>query len=388
MILSYQHSNRLTLLFFLLLLLFQPSTQRLPIRSSRPPTTSFSTQCTFQSSTTPHTNLIVRDTRDQRHLVLDNAANTIVSSVFCWEREGTGLRVTNKATTASIGIMEPWIGSRQISRGGGVVGVASISTGSKCAMQSCVIDAVHLPSHSDRKLMQTLSDVLHSAAALEEGGGSGSGAIDSRLIEGRMCMIGEGGGIVGIAILTAFPSTTLDVVEIDSTVIEVARDYFGFYTSSNQKLAVYNSDGRDFLKDARGYYDVILLDAIQRRSKSGPSVPLRLMTYNFLKEMVRSLQNDRGVVLSRSTSLGSDFKDMLTTYVAVFGAGRVWYMQVEWVHIVVAFHLKEKSSKSKSVLMCRELLGRSSVHFFQADAAEENGGEILCDPGDNDCWKK
>ena len=88
-----------------------------------------------------------------------------------------------------------------------------------------------------------------------------------------MCMIGEGAGVVGIAILTAFPSTTLDVVEKDSTVIEVARDYFGFYTSSNQKLVVYNSDGRDFLKDARGYYDVILLDAIQLNSKSSPSVP-------------------------------------------------------------------------------------------------------------------
>jgi spermidine synthase len=238
--------------------------------------------------------------------------------------------------------------------------------------------------------MQTLSDILHSAAALE---GGGAAAINARAIEARFCMIGGGGGIVGLAILTAFPSVTLDVVEIDQRTIEIARDYFGFYTSSSNQLAVYNSDGRDFLKEARGYYDVILLDAVQHRSESGVgSVPLRLMTYNFLKEMVRSLQQDRGVVLFRINS--GDLRDVLATYIAAFGAGRVWYTQVEPpnVHLVVAFHFKELTTSSQSVIMCRELFGRSSIRFLRGDD-ESGGGEqtvtgVLCDPGDNGCWKK
>jgi len=89
-------------------------------------------------------------------------------------------------------------------------------------------------------------------------------------------MIGLGGGGFNQFFEKAFPSTTLDTVEIDSKVCELAQKYLGFKPSERNKVKVL--DGRMFLRHSKTIYDWIILDAFR-----GGFVPPHLKTVEFYK---------------------------------------------------------------------------------------------------------
>jgi spermidine synthase len=85
---------------------------------------------------------------------------------------------------------------------------------------------------------------------------------------GRVLVVGVGGG----SVLKDFASRgwSVDAVEIDPVVVKVAREHFGLSPEDGQ---VYTMDGRRFIGDDRGPYDVVVMDAF-----GSSSIPFHLVT--------------------------------------------------------------------------------------------------------------
>ncbi len=84
------------------------------------------------------------------------------------------------------------------------------------------------------------------------------------------------------------------MVEVDGEVITAAKDYFQL--RENERLKVYNEDGRIYLAKTEKKYDLIVLDAYSRTY-----VPFHLMTLEFFEEVASHLKPN-GVVVSNLIS--------------------------------------------------------------------------------------
>jgi len=130
-------------------------------------------------------------------------------------------------------------------------------------------------------------------------------------------MIGGAGFTFPKNYLRTYPDATIDVVEIDPRMTDIARDYFRLETDPRMKIV--NEDGRVFLNSApSGAYHAVLMDAFG----SLFSVPYQLTTLEAVRHIDRAL-DPQGVAIvnlgsavtgSRSRFLRSE----LATYRAVF----------------------------------------------------------------------
>ncbi|MBD3205838.1 hypothetical protein GF319_05765 [Candidatus Bathyarchaeota archaeon] len=120
----------------------------------------------------------------------------------------------------------------------------------------------------------------------------------------KVLFIGGGGFSSPKHFLERYPWVSMDVVEIDPDVIEIAYDYFRV-PKDEPRLDVYSMDGRAFLEEA-GTYDLIVLDAY-----SDTYVPFHLMTIEFHQELIEHL-NPGGVITSNLiSSLVGDTSELL-----------------------------------------------------------------------------
>jgi spermidine synthase len=130
----------------------------------------------------------------------------------------------------------------------------------------------------------------------------------------RVLVIGLGGGTVPAALQALLPAATLDCVEIDPAVADVATKFFRFQPAGNTTL--HFQDGRVFVKRAArkgARYDLIILDAFDHMY-----VPEHLLTKEFLRE-VRALLSPGGVVAANTFSTSRLYDSESATYSAVFG---------------------------------------------------------------------
>jgi spermidine synthase len=103
-------------------------------------------------------------------------------------------------------------------------------------------------------------------------------------------MLGGAGYSYPKDFLLQYPEATIDVVEIDPKVTELAKQYFNL--SDNSRLTIFHEDGRIYLNKTSKKYDVIFGDAFS----SHYSLPYQLTT----KEAVQKefdILNDNGVVI-------------------------------------------------------------------------------------------
>jgi spermidine synthase len=130
----------------------------------------------------------------------------------------------------------------------------------------------------------------------------------------RILIIGLGGGTMSNTLHQLLPDSYIDNVEIDQSVINVARQYFGFL--ENDKIKTYSQDGRVFVKRAvlkKQTYDWIILDAF-----NGDYIPEHLMTTEFLEE-IKSLLSAQGILTANTFSSSKLYGYESATYKAVFG---------------------------------------------------------------------
>jgi len=115
--------------------------------------------------------------------------------------------------------------------------------------------------------------------------------------------------------LKRYQDATLDVVEIDPMLTEIARQYFNL--RPNPRLKIYHQDGRIFLNRTENKYDVIYLDAFKSYE-----IPFHLTTQETVEKIYQALNNN-GVVLSNLISAiegdkGKFLRAEYATYKSVF----------------------------------------------------------------------
>jgi len=89
--------------------------------------------------------------------------------------------------------------------------------------------------------------------------------------------------------LRQFPEASIDVVEIDPKLTELAKRYFGL--KEDPRLAFFHEDARTFLNRNKNKYDVIFGDVFRSYS-----VPYQLTTVEAVQKMYEALEDD-GVLL-------------------------------------------------------------------------------------------
>ena len=94
----------------------------------------------------------------------------------------------------------------------------------------------------------------------------------------HVLMMGLGGGSTQRSYQHYYTNVTVDTVDLDPVVIQVARTYFG--VRETPQLRIYTNDGRVFLKRTSAKYDVILMDAYTT-TRYGSSIPPHLTTREF-----------------------------------------------------------------------------------------------------------
>jgi len=130
----------------------------------------------------------------------------------------------------------------------------------------------------------------------------------------RILVVGMGGGTLPMALAELLPDSHIDIVEIDSAVVRLAQEYFGFV--SGPRLRVVVQDARVYGKRAalRGErYDLILLDAF-----TADYIPEHLMTAEYLAE-TRSLLTDEGVIVANTFGISDLYDYESNTYESIFG---------------------------------------------------------------------
>jgi spermidine synthase len=101
--------------------------------------------------------------------------------------------------------------------------------------------------------------------------------------------IGSGGGRIAWYLHRFLPDVRVTSVELDPTVLELSRKYFGVKDEPNFTLEA--RDGRLFLSQSKDRYDIILIDAYR-----GPFVPFHLLTREFY-QIVKDHLAEGGVVM-------------------------------------------------------------------------------------------
>jgi len=94
----------------------------------------------------------------------------------------------------------------------------------------------------------------------------------------RVLMAGLGGGSTQRAFQHYFTNVTVDTVELDPVVVEVAEKYF--QVTESPILRIHTNDARQFLRRSTLQYDVILMDAYST-TRYGSSLPPELTTREF-----------------------------------------------------------------------------------------------------------
>lgn len=122
--------------------------------------------------------------------------------------------------------------------------------------------------------------------------------------------------------LQKYEDKTIDVVEIDETMTNIAEEEFGL-DKNNPNLGLITQDGRSYLNYNEKKYDAIFIDAFK-----GLNAPFELTTYEAMKKVYDSL-NENGLVITNIISTvdgdGSDFiKYEYSTYKAVFDEVKVF----------------------------------------------------------------
>jgi spermidine synthase len=130
----------------------------------------------------------------------------------------------------------------------------------------------------------------------------------------NILIIGLGGGTLPRTLAKLLPGVDIDVVEIDPSVVSVARQFFGFKPDEHQH--VFEEDGRAYVRrmlrtDKR--YALIMLDAYDNQY-----IPEHLLTQEFLAQ-VRALLAPNGIVAANTFSSSRLYSNESVTYRAVFG---------------------------------------------------------------------
>ncbi len=112
--------------------------------------------------------------------------------------------------------------------------------------------------------------------------------------------------------LTKYPEATIDVIEIDKKITELAKKYFNLIENPN--LTIYHEDGRVYLNKTQKKYDVIFGDAFT----SVYSIPFQLTTLEAIQKKYEILNNDGLVILNIISAMEGEKSKFLKAEYATY----------------------------------------------------------------------
>lgn len=190
----------------------------------------------------------------------------------------------------------------------------------------------------------------------------------------RVLVVGLGGGTLPIFLHRHYPKATIDAVDIDPDVVEVARVYFGFL--EDERLRAHVQDGRKFIEECEQPYDLILLDAF-----SSDSIPRHLTTREFLEAVRRALR-PRGAVVANLWSRGSNplYDSMVRTYDVVFE--RLYLLDVPGAGNIILFAMPHRQQFTRDILeaQTRKLSVEWGVSFDLGEIVRHGFGPVGARP--------
>ncbi len=198
----------------------------------------------------------------------------------------------------------------------------------------------------------------------------------------RILIVGLGGGTIPSFLHKHYPKATIDVVDIDPAVVEVAKRYFGFREDAT--LHAHVADGRKFIEECKKSYDVIFLDAY-----GYDNIPYTLATREFL-QAVRRATKPRGVVVGNVWSSGINrlHDSMVRTYQDTFdelyifdvrGAGNEIFLAVPRQGKIPQEDLARRAAAISKQRRFPFDMGRIVTYGYQYIDEENTDGRVLLD---------
>jgi spermidine synthase len=168
--------------------------------------------------------------------------------------------------------------------------------------------------------LATLGVVLSlspSSSSLSPSSSSSSSLLASNTVARprRALVVGLGGGAFASWLVRHDGAWTVDVVEHDAVVVDVARRFF--FLPQTPRLAVHPGCGAAFVARARRGYDLVLLDAF-----SGAGIPGALSSSAFFSDVRRVVADDGVVLLNIALVTRDDTTAITRRFTGVF-AGAV-----------------------------------------------------------------
>jgi spermidine synthase len=179
----------------------------------------------------------------------------------------------------------------------------------------------------------------------------------------RVLFIG-GGGFTGPKRFVEEYDVTVDVVEIDPVVVDVAKRYFG--VSESERLRIHTTGGRQFLQETDHTYDLIVLDAYRK-----DKVPFELTTVEFMRLASDRLDED-GMLFANVISAPSgpaskfyraQYRTMAQVYPNVYSFPTHASADVQNIELV--------ASKSETVVTEAQLRARNEERDVGVDLSRE-----------------
>ncbi len=188
----------------------------------------------------------------------------------------------------------------------------------------------------------------------------------------RVLVVGLGGGTLPGFLRKHYPRTTIDVVDIDPDVVDVAKRFFGF--KEDTLMYAHVADGRKFIEENREPYDIIFLDAF------GPdNTPYTLTTQEFLQG-VRKAVAPKGIVVANifSENINPLYRSMVRTYQETFREVYVLDVAEAGNKIVVALAWQGNFRPDDAVRRARQI-GKQQQYPFDADDTMAAGFHQIVD---------
>ena len=138
----------------------------------------------------------------------------------------------------------------------------------------------------------------------------------------RVLMIGGGGFSYPKHLLTTREGVSIDVVEADPAIVDIARKHFfvdelekKYGTGNGRRLNIWTGDGLKYLSDSSGKsYDAIINDAFD-----GANPAVSLLTSTALAKAKTNMTDDGLYLLN--TVIAEDDNEMLRTYMEILLEG-------------------------------------------------------------------
>ena len=198
----------------------------------------------------------------------------------------------------------------------------------------------------------------------------------------RVLIVGLGGGTIPSFLHKHYPRMTIDVVDIDPDVVDVAKRFFAFREDAT--MHAYVADGRRFIEECRDPYDVIFLDAF-----GSENIPYHLATREFLQAVRRAL-TPNGIAVGNVWSRSSNplYDSMVRTYQEVFdelcildvqGAGNKILLALPRQQRIRPAELARRATRVSKEKQFRFDMGEVVIYGYRYAGKKNPRGRVLTD---------